>query len=252
MKKCGIYRIWNRSNGKSYVGQSNNIRARWAMHRYQLRKGIHPSRYMQRAWNKSSTSFEWEIIEECEESNLCEREDFYIGKYKSHHPEHGYNTLSRSEGRVFYPECSRKKMSDAKKGMYLGKDNPRYGIQTPQHVKDAAREANSRSYVLVSPSGVRTEFTGLKLFCKANGLDRKAINMVIRGLYGSHHGWTRENPPTPKSRPSKSGALISPSGDLVKFDCISRFSAEHGLHASNVTVLLQGKVKTAKGWTLPK
>lgn len=43
-------------------------------------------------------------------------------------------------------------------------------------------------------------------------------------------------------------ALISPSGDLVKFQHIRKFSQEYNLDPSTVVKLMKGKVKTHKGW----
>jgi hypothetical protein len=41
MKTCGIYRIINTVNHKTYIGQSTNIEDRFIRHRYQLKNNIH-------------------------------------------------------------------------------------------------------------------------------------------------------------------------------------------------------------------
>lgn len=90
-KVSGVYLIKNNLNGKCYVGSSSNIERRWSMHKC-------PS-----SW-KSSTNdlykdfqqyglenFSFEILEECANTDLFERERYYIETLKT--IETGYNKL---------------------------------------------------------------------------------------------------------------------------------------------------------------
>ena len=64
MKTRGIYLIKNSVNGRCYLGSSINVKARWASHKSGLRRGIHHSQKLQRAWNKyGEESFEFHLIE---------------------------------------------------------------------------------------------------------------------------------------------------------------------------------------------
>ena len=54
---------------------------------------------------------------------------------------------------------------------------------------------------------------------------------------------------TGKPKRRKSGTIISPKGEKVKFDCLSHFCKENGLSTGHVSELLNGKRKTVKGWT---
>jgi group I intron endonuclease len=75
----GIYRIKNIINGKSYYGSSKNIEKRWKSHINGLNKNSHINSLLQRSWNKyGSDNFIFEVIEECEESLLLEREQHYL------------------------------------------------------------------------------------------------------------------------------------------------------------------------------
>ena len=88
----GIYRITNLINGKCYIGQSINIEKRWKDHQivatnpndngynYPLYKAIR--KYGQE-------NFSWEVIEECDQNLLDEREVFWISYYDSYN--NGYN-----------------------------------------------------------------------------------------------------------------------------------------------------------------
>lgn len=88
----GIYAIINQENLKSYIGSSANIRMRWRGHKSDLSKSKHHSRYLQRAFDKSPNSFQWEVIEVVEnKTKLVEREQFWMDFYKSYKRENGYN-----------------------------------------------------------------------------------------------------------------------------------------------------------------
>lgn len=85
---CGIYKITNLLNNKCYIGQSINIEDRFKKHKnandnfvihVALRKyGIH--------------NFSFEIIEECNISQLNHREKYWISFYNSLIP-NGYNMI---------------------------------------------------------------------------------------------------------------------------------------------------------------
>ena len=88
---CGIYLIKNNVNGKCYVGSSSNINSRWQHHKK-------PS-----VWKKSNNelytdfqeygleNFSFEVLEECTESELFQKERYYIETLKT--IETGYNKL---------------------------------------------------------------------------------------------------------------------------------------------------------------
>jgi hypothetical protein len=49
-----------------------------------LSKNIHDNEYLQKSFNKYGIeSFKFEILEECDQSQLIDKENFYINKYKS-------------------------------------------------------------------------------------------------------------------------------------------------------------------------
>ena len=85
----GIYKITNNSNGKVYIGQSQNMYERWHQHYAALKSGHHPNKEMQSDWNKSSRGFRWDVVEYCSLEKLNEREKYWIDKYNS--IENGYN-----------------------------------------------------------------------------------------------------------------------------------------------------------------
>lgn len=78
-KKCGIYKILNTINGKFYIGSSKNIYYRIRRHYSELKRNIHPNYHLQNSFNKHTEKvFIVDIIEECLESELTIREQWYI------------------------------------------------------------------------------------------------------------------------------------------------------------------------------
>ena len=81
----GIYKITKKQNGKSYIGQSNDIERRFSEHKYKRDTPI------EKAIQKyGSDAFAFEVIEECQLDQLDEREKYWI-KYYNTFKGFGYN-----------------------------------------------------------------------------------------------------------------------------------------------------------------
>lgn len=88
----GIYKIINLINNKVYIGQPVNIEKRWYGHKQDLIKQYHNNKHLQNAWNKyGENSFKFEVIEECNEEELNEREIYWIDYYGGCNSENTYN-----------------------------------------------------------------------------------------------------------------------------------------------------------------
>ena len=74
----GIYKITKKSNGKSYIGQSNDIERRLQEHKY--KKDIPVEMAIQKY---GINAFEYEVIEECSLEELDEREIYWIAYYNT-------------------------------------------------------------------------------------------------------------------------------------------------------------------------
>lgn len=87
----GIYKITNLINGKIYIGQSVDIKKRWRQHKRNSQiKGREYDKYLYRAFRKYGLeNFSFEVIEECNEDLLDEKEQYYISYYDSYN--NGYN-----------------------------------------------------------------------------------------------------------------------------------------------------------------
>lgn len=93
MAICGIYKITNLVNGKSYIGQSVNIIERWKEHLRNCDNSneVGYNTHFYRALRKyNAVDFTFQILEECEPQELDEREKYYIEYYQTY-TETGYN-----------------------------------------------------------------------------------------------------------------------------------------------------------------
>lgn len=106
-KMCGIYKITNNINGKIYVGKSINIDARWKQH-------VRDSMVRTEQWESNhrgvrtpfhcairkygSDNFIVEILEECDEEQLNEKEKYWIKELNSTNKDIGYNVTFGGDG----------------------------------------------------------------------------------------------------------------------------------------------------------
>ncbi len=74
----GIYKITKKSNGKAYIGQSNDIERRFQEHKYKIDIPIELA-----IQKYGSDAFTFEILEECSLDQLDEREVYWINYYNT-------------------------------------------------------------------------------------------------------------------------------------------------------------------------
>lgn len=107
----GIYRIINKLNNKSYIGQSINIEKRWQQHKRNLNKGEYGWYYEARQESKSLDDFTFEVVEEREVGELDKKEIEYISVFDSFNS--GYNqTLGNIKERYHRKEKEKKQRTN--------------------------------------------------------------------------------------------------------------------------------------------
>lgn len=88
----GIYLIFCAANNKIYIGSSINIKSRIKRHMMFLRQGKHFNSHLQNAYDKyGEYSFFLNILENCNESDLYIREEFWIKFLNSCDKNIGFN-----------------------------------------------------------------------------------------------------------------------------------------------------------------
>ena len=116
----GIYKITNNINNKIYIGQSINIKRRWYDHKYKAfdESDISYNSALHSAMRKYGVeNFSFEVIEECSEEELDNKERYWIQKSNSICP-NGYNILSGGQAIRTYqnrcPNCGKSILKDSK------------------------------------------------------------------------------------------------------------------------------------------
>ena len=165
MTICGIYKIQNKTNGKFYIGSSDNIDRRFSRHKLDLSKNRHDNQHLQNAWNKyGGVSFEFKLVRECSKSDLLLEEqkdlDIWVGKEEcynmrkdakcpvapgSKRPQWVIDKIAAAQrGRPRWTEEQKAQMSINRKGKYTGKDSPRYGTHF-NHTEEAKKKISEAS-----------------------------------------------------------------------------------------------------------
>lgn len=111
-----VYVIRNLITEKVYVGQTKNITQRKAGHFYAARKGN--ERPLYRSIRKhGAENFSFEVIEECDDEIINEREQFWVAHFDSFNPEKGYNLTSGGNAATSVSLETRRKLSVSLTGL---------------------------------------------------------------------------------------------------------------------------------------
>jgi len=74
----GVYKIYNNQTGRVYIGSSCRIEYRWTDHKRSLKNHCHANYLMQQDYEKyGMDSFEFSIVEVCDDDSKLEREKYY-------------------------------------------------------------------------------------------------------------------------------------------------------------------------------
>ena len=85
----GIYKIENKINGKVYIGQSINIKIRWQQHKREANCNRRNAPLDNALSKYGLDNFTFEVLEECSQELLNEKEIFWIAHYKSNDRDFG-------------------------------------------------------------------------------------------------------------------------------------------------------------------
>lgn len=98
----GIYTITHTATGRNYIGSSINVQQRWLDHIRTLRRGVHKSSHLQRAWDKyGADAFSFAIIERVEDvTKLLEREQHFFDLRYAVTGDTGFNVAPSVRGRL--------------------------------------------------------------------------------------------------------------------------------------------------------
>ena len=185
---CGIYKITNIINNKTYIGQSIDIRKRFIHHTSESRHQRQHMAISKAIQKYGKDYFCFEILTQCTRDELNDKERYFVEKYNSVAP-NGYNMRSGGDIRGCYvSEEARKNMSKARTGMKLsqsaienirrastGRKQPRESVERTR-LANMGRKFSEETKLKMSISARNrpkvSEETRLKLSCANKGKTR--------------------------------------------------------------------------------
>lgn len=159
MKEFVVYMHTNKINGKKYIG----ITCQKPNQRWRNGKGYKIGSFKGAIDKYGWDNFEHIILfENLTREEACKKEIELISKYKTMDKDYGYNLCEGGNLTVGYHHSikSREKMSNARKGLYVGEKNPMYGKSgelapmygkhfTEEHKRkiSEAKKGNTKPYI---------------------------------------------------------------------------------------------------------
>lgn len=251
--KSGIYLIT--INNYKYIGMSKTLSNRKASHYCELKKNKHKNQKMQNVYNRYKT-FNFEILEHCEISELCQKEVEYIQKYNTLNTYYGLNLI---EGGSLPPKMS-------------GEAHPFFGVKRGEQTKEERYlkskknlPFNKDDVILINPEGNEVylkDYCSIYEFAKTFNLKASNVTALIKAnsktfQQYSYLGWTVKGrkfiPINRKVNKYKHIKLISGNGQIInleKYTNIKEFAKEFNLDNSTILKVLKGKLKSSKGWRI--
>ena len=145
-----IYEFVNNINKKVYVGQTIDYKQRIRSHKFNLNQNKNTPFY------NALEKYGWEnflinIVEECEENKLNEREIYWINEKKSLYP-NGYNLL-KGGNQARHTDITKQKISNGRKGIKFSESHienlrkSHLGYVMPEDQKNKISESNKGKVV---------------------------------------------------------------------------------------------------------
>lgn len=190
-----IYKITNFINGKTYVGSTNGkLNHRWNIHKSLLRRHIHGNKHLQNSWNKyGESNFKFDMIEECDNSVLIEREEYnknlLFSEYNLAPITESFGKLNK--GRKLTTE-HKEKISRGNIGKILSEEHKKILIQsrigTHHSVETKLKISSSRKGKLLGiPKPPFSEIHLKNLSVSHIGVNRGESHYNFKGKYIFYH-----------------------------------------------------------------
>lgn len=225
-----VYCILNIPTGKKYIGSTTRFGSRKRQHKYELRRGIHPSKSMQEDWSiygeDSFQFFELEKVYTFDRDELFAREqhwmDLYLPEYNgnplagnwfhesAYSPEAKAKHSEKIRGRKQSPEWVKRRMDTMKRNgkqklkvvtpeqkkhlseINTGERNPNWGLKrTPEQLENLSKGRANKKYIYLSPAGNEIEIVNMqKNGLSMTGISTSVLRKLRNGKIKQSRGWT--------------------------------------------------------------
>lgn len=255
MKKCGIYKIENCVNHKVYIGQSVDIYTRWSAHKKYKKYKDRQHYFLYQAMDKYGIdNFSFTILEECNESDLDDKEIYYIQLYDSY--KNGYNMTLGGSGVKGGNQSSRNK---APKNIQqfcqhditeVAKLDKRFNILAYYpSVQEAARQNH------VEATNISKTLQGRNIYCDGyiymyadvvrelcDNIKDLMLYRLLEEVYPYHIDEEHNN------QPRKIIVFDLNGNQLGIYDTITEASQTYNVDSSSISKVCKGKLKQSKGY----
>lgn len=252
-KICGIYCIENKINHKKYIGQSIDIIRRWMQHKQQ--NMIARDTFLYNSIKKHGIdSFEFYILEECDEAFLNEREIFWISYYDTFNNGYnmtiggaGVNAGERLKQQNILPKNFKQNIcSDVDDVVPIAKLDSDFNIlEVYQSVQDCAR----KNHILATNISKTTKqihktcngyiylrFDDIKDMTKTD-IKNYVVNLRKPLNFSSTH-----------STKSKKVSLVDENGNIISiYNSVNSAGRQLKIDPSSITKVCKGRLKTTNG-----
>jgi len=183
----GIYCFTNKTNGKQYVGLSKDIALRYANH-IGARSPKKSAMFLP-IKKYGIEAFTFEVLEECSEADLCEREIYWIEKLDSYNT--GYNKTTGGEGtsghqhsaetkaKIAAAKKGKKASAEAKAKMAAAKKGKKASAETKAKV--SASKMKKVSVTAPQPDGTVLLFDSMQAAAEALNINLSTVQAWCSG-----------------------------------------------------------------------
>lgn len=217
MESQKIYKIINDINSKVYVGQTGKpLIERFKRHcaeaKWKNTKRMPIVLAIKKYGKEHFSIFLLEELPIGTPQNIVDSKETEWGYRLNTFCPNGYN-LKFGNGRRQWSEEVKRKIGDSNRGKKRTEETKRKlseshignklsadakqklstywkGTQLPPLARANALMAVQKTYVLVSPNGVKTTITNMAKFCRENGYDKSQMCNLVRGRKTNYRGWT--------------------------------------------------------------
>lgn len=245
-------------SGKMYVGiTSQRLSKRW-----NNGKGYKKNKYFTRAIDK----YGWDNINHevlmdnltQEQASLAEK--IFIGYWDLTNPNKGYNLEAGGRDGYSVTDESKRKMSESKMGLYVGKKNPMYG---KRHTDESKRKMSEslkgrvitdewRQHISKAMRGEGNPMYGVPSPMKGKKFTHKHRDKISKALSGRKlsKDTKRKLSQTMMGRGTKAVAMLDPNSDniICTYQSIREASEDINISSCCISNCCAGRNKTAGGY----